>query len=254
MKKILLLLVLAAVLGLAGLARAGKLPAEPEPDKDTLLLAWERVQSQDPHTKKFEKLGERRYFLETDLFPFNNEIRILHLTVDDEYPEEIEGFIAVELTGVDKAFRERYQNNFRVWNRHNSLIWSADVNKWLTGKEYDDLQDSLKRKSTKVKNTSRKSSLASRLKTLVGVASFVFFWVFALGLSVALFLGHRKQSALRRQVLEEQRQLKALSIRLVKAQQNTNQLLQAIYKRLGAPKQAGRNPAPKPAPNNPTAK
>ncbi len=246
MQKI-LILILALIWTMAGPAAAGKLPAEPKPDENSLLLAWERVQSQDPHTKKFEKLGEHRYFLETDLFPFKNEVRILHLTVDDEYPDEIEGFVAVELSGVDKAFRERYRSNYGVWNRHNSLIWSPDINKWLTNKEYDDLQSSLKQKSKKNTKTASQTSLASRFKTLAGVVGFVLFWVFALFFSLALFLGYRKQSALRRQLLEEQRQLKALSIRLVKTQQNTNQLLQAIYQRLGAPQQSVRNAAKKPA-------
>lgn len=229
----LLLLALALCAPRAG--QGAKLPADPTPDEQSLLLAWERVQSQDPHTKQFKKLGERRYLLETDLFPFKDEVRVLHLTVDDEYPDEIEGFIAVELAGVDKDFRARYAGNYRVWARHNRLIWSSDVNKWLTNKEYGDLQKSLKVKKETSKAGAR-SALAARLKTFAGILSLVLFWLFALAFCIAQFLGYRKQSALRKQLLEEQRQIKALLVRSAKQQHNANLLLQAIYKRLGTAK------------------
>lgn len=242
MKKWLLLLCLA--FGLCAPALAAKLPADPEPDKQSLLLAWERVQSQDPHTKKFEKVGDKRYFLETDLFPFKNEVQVLHLTVDDEYPDEIEGFIAVQLDGVDEAFKDSYYDNYRVWDRHNSLIWSSDVNKWLTHKEFEDLEKSLTQKTKQTKSSSAKAALTERIKSVLRIATSLFFWVLLLAACVAFFVGYKKQAALRRELLVEQRNMNALTARFVKTQQVSNQLLQAIYNRLGPVRQTAKPKTP----------
>ncbi len=247
MKKGFLLIVLFLMLCAPGMSGAAKLPATPKPDKKTLILAWERVQSQDPHTRKFEKIDANRYLLETDLFPFKDEVQVLYLAVDDEYPDEIEGFVIVQLKGVDKGFRELYSRNLSIWERHNRLYWSSDVDKWLTGKEYQDLQNSLTSKSKSTKKTGSKMSQESRALIIFGVFNGIAFAILFLGMGVVLFLMFRKQMALQKDLIEKQLNILAAFAHLGKGQQNTNMLLQGIYKRLGAARRPGQPKQPQQA-------
>ena len=54
-----------------------------QPSEESLLSAWEALQKNNPKTVVFEKLGERDYKFKTQMFPFDGELKVTNVVVDN---------------------------------------------------------------------------------------------------------------------------------------------------------------------------
>ncbi len=110
-----------------------------QPGEDSFLQAWEKIQKDDPKTAIFEKIAKNRYRFKTERFPFDGELRILNITIDDknissEY-NYLMGVIEVELADLPESFFQKYSYSYSIWARSNMLYYNATDNKWVTSNE-----------------------------------------------------------------------------------------------------------------------
>ncbi len=110
------------------------------PDKGSLLAAWENAQKADPRNEAFEKTGEDSYRFKTRHFPYQGQLRVIDLVVE-ENTVELEGFTAtgrveVELPDLPPDFYQRHAASFGVWSRGNSFAWDAKGRRWAGMEEF----------------------------------------------------------------------------------------------------------------------
>lgn len=110
------------------------------PDRGSLLAAWEESVRTDPQTTRFERLDDGRYAFATERFPFEGQLEVIEVVVDDRSLEgpmgTAVGQVVVELEGVDEGFRQRHATSIGLWQSGSSLVWDADEARWIGGDEW----------------------------------------------------------------------------------------------------------------------
>lgn len=110
------------------------------PTEGSLIKAWESFQQKDPKTIIFEKVSKNRYHFKTERFPFDGELKILNVTVDEQASSFEGGFILgvveVELLNLPKDFLEKYSYSYSAWMQDNILYYDTEEEKWLSDEEY----------------------------------------------------------------------------------------------------------------------
>ena len=51
--------------------------------RESALDAWVEIQQSDPQTLVFEKIGEKRYHFSTERFPYDGELDVVNVAIDD---------------------------------------------------------------------------------------------------------------------------------------------------------------------------
>ncbi len=135
---VLLLLACALPPGPGSLAAAAGAPTQAG-----LLAAWEKAMKDDPASKTFQKTADRTYRFQTDRFPFDGELRVLNLVIDDRglaaeegLPGMVLGVVETELVGAPADFQEKHAMAWSIWNAGNTLFWHQASGRWLTSREY----------------------------------------------------------------------------------------------------------------------
>lgn len=114
--------------------------------KESLLQAWETMQKNDPKTTIFQKLGDKRYKFKTELFPFDGELKVLNIVIDDKmfgYDGDrynALGVVEVELIDLPEDFFQKHAYSYSVWSRNNTLYFDNNIGKWLPSEEYFEKQ------------------------------------------------------------------------------------------------------------------
>jgi hypothetical protein len=110
------------------------------PTEESLIETWEGFQKSDPKTLVFEKLSEDLYRFKTERFPFDGELKILNVTVDEQTASFEGGFILgvveVELLDLPEDFLEKYSYSYSAWIQDNILYYDTEEEKWLSAEEY----------------------------------------------------------------------------------------------------------------------
>lgn len=129
-----LVLLVSSIVGAAGEPAA-------KPDENSLLSAWEEALQADSSTETFEKTAARTYRFKTKLFPFDGELKILNLLIQDYGDEEYApgfafGSVEVELVGFTQEQMTRYARSYSYWYQLNTLFFDRKTERWLSAKEY----------------------------------------------------------------------------------------------------------------------
>jgi hypothetical protein len=110
------------------------------PTEESLIQAWENIQKKDPKTVVFEYLSPGSYRFKTERFPFDGELKILNVTVDERMESYDYGFIMgvveVELVDLPEDFLDKYSYSYSTWIQNNMLYYDEENEKWLSAKEY----------------------------------------------------------------------------------------------------------------------
>jgi hypothetical protein len=111
-----------------------------QPTGDSLIQAWENVQKKDPKVVVFEKLEDKHYKFKTDYFPYDGELLVKGVIMDDvgtrQETDYIFGKVHVELVGLPTNFLQQYSYNYSVWSRNNALFYNNKTHKWVSSKEF----------------------------------------------------------------------------------------------------------------------
>jgi len=115
----------------------------PGPDQKTeagLITAWEQEQKSDPTTIKFEKTKDRQYHFATKRFPFDGDLLVRNVLLED-YPSVNQdgistGTIEVELQDVTDDFHRTFATSYAKWSTGNTLYWDPKAQHWLTQEQY----------------------------------------------------------------------------------------------------------------------
>lgn len=133
---------------LLGLLAAGALAvrvraASTSTVEEAFLQAWESTQKNDPKTVVFEKKSPRLYRFKTTRFPFDGELKVLNVTVNEGFGDDADlpavgkyGFAEVELVGWSKEDTIRYAQSYALWTQTHTLYHDAKGNRWLPTVEY----------------------------------------------------------------------------------------------------------------------
>lgn len=105
-----------------------------------LVAAWEQEQKSDPTTIKFEKTKDRQYHFSTKRFPFDGELIVRNVVLED-YPGVNQdgistGTVEVELQGVNEEFHRTFAASYGKWITGNTLYWDPKAQHWLTSEQY----------------------------------------------------------------------------------------------------------------------
>jgi len=110
------------------------------PTKESLITAWENQQKTDPNTLAFEEISPNIYRFKTERFPFDGELRILNITVDEQMSGFEGGFtmgiVEIELVDLPEDFLKKYAYSYSNWSQSNILYYDQENEKWLSAKEY----------------------------------------------------------------------------------------------------------------------
>src|SRR5690242_8564775 len=115
----------------------------PDPEQKTeagLITTWEQEQKSDPTTIKFEKTKDRQYHFSTKRFPFDGELLVRNVVLED-YPGVNQdgistGTVEVELQGVNEEFHRTFAASYGKWITGNTLYWDPKAQHWLTSEQY----------------------------------------------------------------------------------------------------------------------
>jgi hypothetical protein len=110
------------------------------PTEKSLITAWENQQRNDPNTIVFEKISSNHYHFKTERFPFDGELQVLNVTIDEQISgfegSFIMGIIEPELLDLPEDFLEKYSYSYSTWIQNNILYYDKEEEKWLSAKEY----------------------------------------------------------------------------------------------------------------------
>ena len=110
------------------------------PTKESLITAWENQQKTDPNTLAFEKISSNSYRFKTERFPFDGELKILNVTVDEQMSGFEGGFtmgiVEIELVDLPEDFLKKYAYSYSSWSQNNILYYDRENEQWLSAKEY----------------------------------------------------------------------------------------------------------------------
>lgn len=107
------------------------------PTEENLLAAWEEAQRADPKVELLEATGEREYRFETTHFPYRGTLVLTEVVVD-RMPganSDAVGFVQVKLPDADDELFTDHAFAWSRWQRHNTLYWSEEDNRWLGWEE-----------------------------------------------------------------------------------------------------------------------
>jgi hypothetical protein len=117
-------------------------PVYAQPTGESLIQAWEKIQKSDPKVLNLEKLGDNHYKFKTDHFPFDGELRIKGVIMDDvgtkHDTEFIFGTIQTELIGLPVNILHQYSYNYSTWSRNNTLYYDKKDGNWISSKQFQD--------------------------------------------------------------------------------------------------------------------
>lgn len=118
-------------------------PVYAQPTGESLIQAWEKIQKSDPKVLKLEKLGDNHYTFKTDRFPFDGELRIKGVIMDDvgtkHATDFIFGTIQTELIGLPSNYLQQYSYNYSTWARNNTLYYDKKLGSWISFKQFQDV-------------------------------------------------------------------------------------------------------------------
>ena len=112
------------------------------PTRESALESWERVQRSDPQVTRFEKIGDRRYSFATKRFPYDGELQVVNVAIDDLGldADDVVGsriaIVEVELVGLSDELRRRHIQSIGLWERNNTLYYDVETNSWLSFSEW----------------------------------------------------------------------------------------------------------------------
>jgi hypothetical protein len=110
------------------------------PTEESLIEAWENIQKKDPKTIIFEKISTGHYRFKTERFPFDGELEVLNITIDERMGDYdygyIMGVVEVELLDLPEDFLEKYSYSYSAWLQRNILYYDKESEQWLSDKEY----------------------------------------------------------------------------------------------------------------------
>lgn len=114
--------------------------ASDEKTEAGLIAAWEQEQKSDLTTIKFEKTKDRQYHFSTKRFPFDGELLVRNVVLED-YPGVNQdgistGTVEVELQGVNEEFHRTFAASYGKWITGNTLYWDPKAQHWLTSEQY----------------------------------------------------------------------------------------------------------------------
>jgi hypothetical protein len=136
MRRLPIVLTLLVVLLSAGATPAGAAA----PDRKSLLQAWEEEQHADPRVSSFEDLGDGRYHLTTDRFPYDGVVVVNEVVVDDTNRDmpygAVVGHVVVDLPDLDEGELARHATSIGLWRARNVLYWDPDSGGWITAAEW----------------------------------------------------------------------------------------------------------------------
>ena len=108
--------------------------------RDALLAAWERAQQDEPNVEILEQLGPGLYRFKTTWFPFDGQLRVLNVSIDQreafneyDYPT---GVVEVELVDMPEDFWQKHSHSVGLWMQTNSLFFDTQNDRWLTNREW----------------------------------------------------------------------------------------------------------------------
>lgn len=152
------------------------------PTEESLIVAWETLQRSDPATLKLEKTAERSYRFHTNRFPFDGELEVLTIIMEEgvefDDPGYIQGTVEVELVGFGTEMIQKYGRSYGYWLQNNTLFYDLKTGAWRSAKEYR-------------AELSRKYDYSSPLWTDLSQ----YFWLIFLAILCAILLWVSKKSA-----------------------------------------------------------
>jgi hypothetical protein len=105
-----------------------------------LLAAWEQAQKSDASTAKFEKIRDRQYHFATRRFPFDGDLLVRNVVIEDYSSVNQNGIgmgtVEVELQGATDELYRTYARSYSQWNVLNTLYWDPQPQRWLTSDQY----------------------------------------------------------------------------------------------------------------------
>jgi hypothetical protein len=150
-----------------------------DPSKASLLKAWETIQKNDPQVIIFAMEGENLYRFKTEHFPFDGQLKVLNITVDDRLADtdfgQTMGVIEVELVDADQDFLSKHAYSYSIWARNNMLYFDQAQGRWLNSKEY--FAEAQKRWKKKGWNPFSNLWLEWPFLVIFGILAFLFFAV-----------------------------------------------------------------------------
>lgn len=114
------------------------LPAQAPSSEAELLATWEVSIKSDPSTITFEKIADRRYRFKTRLFPFDGELHVLNVLIDNGYGEygTQTGSIETDLVGLSEETRKKYTLSIAHSRQKNVLYLDKVSGQWLGSTNY----------------------------------------------------------------------------------------------------------------------
>ncbi|MEW6558191.1 MAG: hypothetical protein AB1349_12730 [Elusimicrobiota bacterium] len=200
--------------------------------ENSLKKEWENIQKNSSQTLNFEKIEEDRYKFKTKMFPFEGELKVLNVVIEETeigFPEDgyITGTVETELVGWTPEQIQKYSASYYRWQRNNTLYYDKKEMKWISPKEF---QERMMKKS--------KSMLKSPLFFLSNYSYLIFFLILiALVIVIAQKSSKRMKIALKQQdeALKKQEKFQAdydrslqLGERNVQLTEENNKILKEI--------------------------
>ncbi len=115
-------------------------PVHAQKTEASLLAVWEQQQKSDPATIKFEKTAGRAYRFATKHFPFDGELLVRNISIQDNGAtfagqDFTSGTVEVELVGVKDDFYRTFAVSYNQWNMGNTFYWNSKTSSWVTSQE-----------------------------------------------------------------------------------------------------------------------
>jgi hypothetical protein len=116
-------------------------PVHAQKTEAGLLAAWEQGQKSDPATIIFEKTADRSYHFSTKHFPFDGELLVRNISIQDAGSafvgqEFTSATVEVELPGVKEDFYRTFAVSYGQWLVGNTLYWDAKSASWVTSQQH----------------------------------------------------------------------------------------------------------------------
>lgn len=198
-------------------------PVYAQPTGESLIQAWEKIQKSDPKVLNLEKLGDNHYKFKTDHFPFDGELQIKGVIMDDvgtkHDTEYIFGTIQTELIGLPANFLQQYSYDYSTWSRNNTLYYDKKDGSWISSKQF---QDAMTNRTAKL-NKSNCGILDFSIIALVVVGIVIVFRIFQRNKKYMNTALQKQEEGLAKYDIAVQQSEKALQL-----SEETNNLLKEI--------------------------
>jgi hypothetical protein len=213
------------------LAAAGEAAARP--DEDSLIAAWEAALQSEDSTEILQKTADRSYRFKTRLFPFDGELKVLNVLIDDFADGEYlagfaSGSVEVELVGFSPEQMTRYARSYGYWYQLHTLFFDFKEGRWLTAKEYRVM--AMARQPLPAQGSFMAWLARNYFLVLMAVLALFLWWI-------SKKSGRQVKSALSQQneAMELTRRSFALSEKALQLNEEANALLREILQELKRP-------------------